>query len=577
MYHGGEAMAGSLERCKVLVVDCQSTGANPEQGSLLEIGWTIVSAETGREPSDVVSRLVALPEGSKIPPAVARITGIRNKDLAQAVPAQHVWEELEQVTERVAASSGVPLAPTVIHFARFETPFLRALADDHGGDFGFDIVCSHEIARRILPSLPRRGLRAVAGYFGFPVEQLRRSAGHVAATCWVWSHLVAALENDHGVRTLEQLRDWLDASPPPPTAARVYPMPRADRLALSDAPGVYRMLRSNGDVLYVGKARSLKKRVNSYFQKQRRIHERTLEMLSQARDLDVTVTESALEAALLESDEIKKHAPPYNVALVEGERKTWFGTGDLDGFETTPSGRHWMGPTRSRGAMAPLGELARLVEQGSAAISERAPSAILGLSPARAPDIECFRAGYEAFEAGLRAAVPLRERRPVQSLLRFGAELWRATLEHPPADDGEEPEQAEETEWDPQLVETALSELVAELARLDRRARWLCRLSESAVAWTEEASSSRRVLVVSGGAVVQRDVLEAGKDLPPVPGASRRHAERQRCVDVAAYDRLRVLTSEARRVLAEGGEVHVRFAAGVCLGPDALSRALRWV
>ena len=83
--------------------------------------------------------------------------------------------------------------------------------------------------------------------------------------------------------------------------------PRDVRLALPDGPGVYRMLRISGDVLYVGKATSLHHRVNSYFRKQKGIHERTLEMLSQARDLSFVVTESPLEAALLEPDEIKRH------------------------------------------------------------------------------------------------------------------------------------------------------------------------------------------------------------------------------------------------------------------------------
>ena len=49
--------------------------------------------------------------------------------------------------------------------------------------------------------------------------------------------------------------------------------------------------------------------------------EHTLEMLSQAADLEVTLTGSALEAAVLESDEIKQYSPPYNVALQKGQRK----------------------------------------------------------------------------------------------------------------------------------------------------------------------------------------------------------------------------------------------------------------
>jgi hypothetical protein len=60
--------------------------------------------------------------------------------------------------------------------------------------------------------------------------------------------------------------------------------------------------------------------VNSYFQSRRKHSEHILEMLTQAKDLDVTVTGSALEAAVLESDEIKTFKPPYNMALREKDR-----------------------------------------------------------------------------------------------------------------------------------------------------------------------------------------------------------------------------------------------------------------
>jgi DNA polymerase III subunit epsilon len=93
---------------------------------------------------------------------------------------------------------------------------------------------------------------------------------------------------------------------------------------LPDKPGIYRMLRSNGDLLYIGKAKSLKQRVNSYFHQKAPHAEHTLEMLTQARGLAVTRTGSALEAAILEADEIKRHSPPYNIALRRLERRLVF-------------------------------------------------------------------------------------------------------------------------------------------------------------------------------------------------------------------------------------------------------------
>ena len=80
-------------------------------------------------------------------------------------------------------------------------------------------------------------------------------------------------------------------------------------------PGVYRFLGEGGEVLYVGKAKDLRKRVSSYFSRGRTPHGRTGEMLAQARDLDWVVTASESEALLLEDNFIKEARPPYNLRL----------------------------------------------------------------------------------------------------------------------------------------------------------------------------------------------------------------------------------------------------------------------
>jgi excinuclease ABC subunit C len=79
-------------------------------------------------------------------------------------------------------------------------------------------------------------------------------------------------------------------------------------------PGVYRMLDARGDVLYVGKARALKNRVNAYTQVARQT-KRLLRMISQTRSLQIVTTHSEAEALLLEAQLIKRYRPPYNVLL----------------------------------------------------------------------------------------------------------------------------------------------------------------------------------------------------------------------------------------------------------------------
>lgn len=86
---------------------------------------------------------------------------------------------------------------------------------------------------------------------------------------------------------------------------------------LPDSPGVYFMKDAQGQLLYVGKAGSLKRRVASYFL---RPHDMRIEkMVSEIREIDYEETDTALEALILESRLIKKHQPPFNVKEKDGK------------------------------------------------------------------------------------------------------------------------------------------------------------------------------------------------------------------------------------------------------------------
>jgi excinuclease ABC subunit C len=84
---------------------------------------------------------------------------------------------------------------------------------------------------------------------------------------------------------------------------------------LPSGPGVYQHKDADGKVLYVGKAKNLRNRVRQYFQKSRGVDPRIERMLSKATDLEIIVTDSEVEALILEANLIKKLKPRYNVNL----------------------------------------------------------------------------------------------------------------------------------------------------------------------------------------------------------------------------------------------------------------------
>jgi DNA polymerase-3 subunit epsilon len=556
----------ALAELDVLVVDCQATGASPAFGCVLELGWGLKRAGESNI-SGARSHWIALPEGHRVPGRVRRITGYEPSFAVEAITDREAWQRLRSDMGEGATT------PTAIHYARFELSFLRdwALRFEPAAPFPFDTVCVHAIARRLYPDLPRQSIRALAGFLGYSLDLERRSLGHVEATGFIWQKLCAELVA-RGIGSWEELGAFLAEPPAPkrnpePKRKSKYPIAPERYRTLPDAPGVYRFLRSNGDVLYVGKAASLKKRTASHFGGRAKTPQAP-EMLTQVSDIAVTVVESALEAALLENEMIKTLRPPYNVQLTARDVPVWYDTPAFDGARTARDELHCLGPLPSELSLRPLAALVALVAGAPAAKSLRAQA--VGVSALFTPDEAVFAAGFaELVDRHSNVlARPGSSRRRVLDLAKklLSANSVQENEDTTAAEDATSDLRA----WDPPRVARHVERALVQAYRAYRRAHWLLLLHDSDVVYREPGAQKARLLEVRAGAIATtRDA--------PVDHAPGEHLHRRPgrpAFDRATYDRLRVLTTELKRIVRDGGSVALHFGPRRPLPPRWLPGVL---
>jgi excinuclease ABC subunit C len=139
-------------------------------------------------------------------------------------------------------------------------------------------------------------------------------------------------------------------------------MQRPDLQPLLDSlpakPGVYQFFDADGEIVYVGKAVNLRSRVRSYFPKSAKYDHRSQRIAEKADDIEWIVTQSDLEALLLEMNLIKRHRPRYNVLLKDDKRYPYIKITWGDAFPTVHStrkvvqdGARYFGPYASAVAM----------------------------------------------------------------------------------------------------------------------------------------------------------------------------------------------------------------------------------
>ena len=343
-----EATEISLRETTFVVVDLETTGGrmNGRDGktadAITEIGAVKVRGGV------VLGEFATLVDpGRSIPPQIVQLTGITT---AMVCDAPTIAAVLPMFLEFAHG------AVLVAHNARFDMGFLRAAADQCGIRWARpQTLCTVQLARRVLSreEAPSVRLGALARLFAVSSEPTHRALDDARATVEVLHALIERVGN-LGVHSYAELRSYLPDVPPAQRRKRVLAE------GLPRRPGIYLFHGPADEVLYVGTAINLRRRVSQYFNGSDQ-RTRMKEMVALATRVEHVECAHALEAGVRELRMLSAHAPPYNRRSKFPQRWWWLVLSDeaFPRFSVVRCPRHdrAVGPFRSRADAADTADL----------------------------------------------------------------------------------------------------------------------------------------------------------------------------------------------------------------------------
>jgi len=246
-----------------------------------------------------------------IQPFVVNLTGINSKMLRSAPKFYEVAKRIVEITE------GCIL---VAHNAQFDYRILKTEFRRLGFDFERENLCTVELSKQLIPDLPSYSLGKLVRSLGIPVSDRHRAAGDATATVKLFKMLLdkdvektiikAAIRLDPKHQMEPKLTDIISKLP--------------------SVTGVYYVHQSDGEIVYIGKSKNIKSRINQHFTGQT---PKSKKIQLEVATVTYDETGSELVALLKESEEIKRNKPKFNRAL----RRTIFTHGlfsfrDAEGY-----------------------------------------------------------------------------------------------------------------------------------------------------------------------------------------------------------------------------------------------------
>jgi len=272
------------------IVDIETTGGYADNHRITEIA---IYHHDGIEITDHFYTLIN--PGRRIPQFITGLTGITAEMVSQAPTFEEVAEDILQLVEgRVF----------VAHNAHFDYSFLKKEFEQAGIAWQAKKLCTVRLSRKIIPGLRSYSLGSLAASLGITIVNRHRAGGDAEATAHIFSCLLQRDKEGHIARSLK--RNSGETILPPN-------LPKEEFERLPAATGVYYFLNARGQVIYVGKANNLKKRIAGHFTGDAREWNRA-KIRNEIHHIRYELTGSELISLIVESQEIRRLWPKYNLA-----------------------------------------------------------------------------------------------------------------------------------------------------------------------------------------------------------------------------------------------------------------------
>ena len=272
------------------IVDIETTGGYAAANGIIEICVKIFDGEKVIEEFETLIN----PEQA-IPKYIQAFTGINN-EMVQDAP------RFEEVAEKVFTYLQGNIF--IAHNVNFDYSFIKNHLEFYGYTLNTKKLCTVRLSRQIFPGFPSYSLGNLCNSLQIDLTNRHRAGGDAAATVVLFKKL---LSNDvKGIIEASLHRNSKEQVLPPNV-----PKPQFD--ALPRTPGVYYFHDQKGKIIYVGKAKNIKTRVNSHFSNNSDSRQKQ-NFVRHCHAISFQSTATELMAAILESTEIKRLWPVYNTS-----------------------------------------------------------------------------------------------------------------------------------------------------------------------------------------------------------------------------------------------------------------------